>query len=206
MTVGSCWPMSRKTKPSSRKSTSRHTAPVCSRLAPEAQLGLLCPMISPATTTASTPETCSGLPEQVGDERRGQRDRVRRQRVAAQLAQRPHAVGDGHARRRPRRPRRARTAPSAAGVEKPSPRAAETATVRMVSAVASLSRPSPWIRVISRGGRPALRPDGQRGHRVGRGDRGAERDPGGQRSRRRRTARSRRRSAARWPARAAPRG
>ena len=32
---------------------------VCSRLAPDAQLGLLCPMISPATTTASTPETCT---------------------------------------------------------------------------------------------------------------------------------------------------
>ena len=38
------------------------------------------------------------LAEQVGDERRGQRDRVRRQRVAAQPAQRPDAVGD---RRRP---------------------------------------------------------------------------------------------------------
>ena len=43
-------------------------------------------------------------------------------------------------------------------MEKPPPRAADTATARMVSAVASLSRPSPWIRVISRFGRPALRP------------------------------------------------
>ena len=62
MTVGNCWPMSRKTNPSSRKSTSRQTAPVCSRLAPEAQLGLWWPMMSPATTTASTPETCSASP------------------------------------------------------------------------------------------------------------------------------------------------
>jgi hypothetical protein len=36
--------------------------------------------------------------------------------------------------------------------------AAATATVRMVSAVASLSSPSPWMRVISRGGRPTRRP------------------------------------------------
>ena len=31
-------------------------------LAPDAQLGLWWPMISPATTTASTPETCSASP------------------------------------------------------------------------------------------------------------------------------------------------
>jgi hypothetical protein len=51
-----------------------------------------------------------------------------------------------------------RNSPTAAGVEKPSPCAAAMATPRMVSAVASLSRPSPWMRVISRGGSPALRP------------------------------------------------
>ena len=35
---------------------SRHTALVCSRLAPEENRGVSCPTIKPATTTASTPE------------------------------------------------------------------------------------------------------------------------------------------------------
>jgi hypothetical protein len=48
--------------------------------------------------------------------------------------------------------------PIAVGVEKPSPWAAVTATVSSVSAVASLSSPSPWMRVISFGGSPTLRP------------------------------------------------
>ena len=78
---GSCWPISRKTKPSSRKSTSRHTALVCSRLAPEASRGASWPTIRPATTTASTPETCTRLAQQVGGERGGQRDRVGAERV-----------------------------------------------------------------------------------------------------------------------------
>ena len=43
-------------------------------------------------------------------------------------------------------------------MENPSPTAAVTATDRMVSAVASLSRPSPWTSVTSRGGRPTRRP------------------------------------------------
>jgi hypothetical protein len=51
-----------------------------------------------------------------------------------------------------------RNSPSAPGAEKSPPLAAAIATVRMVRAVASFSRPSPWISVISRGGRPTLRP------------------------------------------------
>ena len=46
----------------------------------------------------------------------------------------------------------------AAGSENPSPLAADTATVSVVSAVASLSSPSPWTSVMSFGGSPTLRP------------------------------------------------
>ena len=120
------------------------------------------------------------LAEQVGDERRRERDRVRRQRVAAQPAQRPDGVGDRHPGRDAADGGEQELADGGRGrrSRRPGPRRSRRA--RMVSAVASLSRPSPWISVISRGGRPAFRPDGEGGDRVGRRDGGAERDAGGQ--------------------------
>ena len=54
--------MSRNTKPSSRKSTSRQTAATCRRLAPEPVRGVAWPTTRPATTTASTPDTCTDSP------------------------------------------------------------------------------------------------------------------------------------------------
>ena len=48
--------------------------------------------------------------------------------------------------------------PTASGNENPCPRAAAMATVSVVSAVASFSRPSPWMSVISFGGKPTRRP------------------------------------------------
>ena len=62
MTGAICWPTSRKTKPWSRKSARCQTAVACSRLAPEVKRGVSWPIISPATATASTPETCSSSP------------------------------------------------------------------------------------------------------------------------------------------------
>ncbi len=51
-----------------------------------------------------------------------------------------------------------RNSPTAFQNEKSSPPAAAAATVNKVSAVASFSRPSPWISVIRLPGRPTLRP------------------------------------------------
>ena len=56
---GSCRPMIRNTTDSSRKSIIRHTASDCSRAAYDSVRGAACPMVSPARTTASTPEVCS---------------------------------------------------------------------------------------------------------------------------------------------------
>lgn len=53
-----CSPMSANTNDSSSTSTDRHTAASCSRVE-YLPRGALCPMYRPATTTASTPETCA---------------------------------------------------------------------------------------------------------------------------------------------------
>ncbi len=57
-----CCPISRNTNPCSRKSASRQTALTCKRLAPEVKRGVSWPIISPATATASTPDTCAASP------------------------------------------------------------------------------------------------------------------------------------------------
>jgi hypothetical protein len=58
-TTGTCWPISRKTRPSSSSATSRHTASACSRVAADTIDGDEWLIHSPATTTASTPEACT---------------------------------------------------------------------------------------------------------------------------------------------------
>jgi hypothetical protein len=155
--VGSCWPISRKTSPSRRKLTSRQTALTCRRLAPETNFELSWPAIRPAMTTARTPDTCSCSPS-----------RYAAKGVASDTAFR--VIGSDRQRRIQRTawatssPIRTpptaltRNCPTADQVEKPPPVAADTATARIVRAVASLSSPSPWISVMRRGGRPTVRP------------------------------------------------
>ena len=115
-------------------------------------------MISPATTTASTPETwtfsasryapngvASDTALAVSGSPPSGRDSTRTPKATTAPTATPPAAAT-------------RNWPNADGTEKPSPVAAAMATARMVSAVASLSRPSPCTMVVSRGGSPALRP------------------------------------------------
>ena len=157
MTAGSCWPISRKTKPSRRKSTSRHTALVWRRAAPDPNSGVWWPTIRPATTTASTPETCSaspsryatnGVASEIAFDSSGSAVSGRTSRFARATTT-PTAIPPAAA---------STNCPIAAWNENSPPTAAATATLSMVSAVASFSSPSPWMIVTIFGGRLTRRP------------------------------------------------